>query len=79
MQRKIMVFTGTRAEYGLMYWIIKGLHESANVELNLVVGGTHLSPEFGHTVDQICLLIHSGLFHGLLQSVFEWVFQFFYP
>lgn len=53
MKRKIAVFTGTRAEYGLMYWIIKGLDESKKIDLSLMVGGTHLSNEFGHTIDQI--------------------------
>ncbi|TWX71937.1 UDP-N-acetylglucosamine 2-epimerase (hydrolyzing) [Colwellia demingiae] len=51
--RKIAVFTGTRAEYGLLYWVIKGLHESTEVELQLYVGGMHLSPEFGYTINQI--------------------------
>jgi len=51
--RKIAVFTGTRAEYGLLYWIIKGLKESPNVELQLYVGGAHLSPKFGNTIEQI--------------------------
>ena len=53
MSRKIAVFTGTRAEYGLLYWIIKALNDSADVELQLYVGGMHLSPEFGYTVEQI--------------------------
>ena len=51
--RKIAVFTGTRAEYGLLYWVIKGLHDSQDVELQLYVGGMHLSPEFGYTIAQI--------------------------
>ncbi|MCL9775529.1 UDP-N-acetylglucosamine 2-epimerase [Vibrio methylphosphonaticus] len=51
--RKIAVFTGTRAEYGLLYWIIKGLAESTQAELQLYVGGMHLSPEFGKTINQI--------------------------
>ncbi|MFT5294058.1 MAG: UDP-hydrolyzing UDP-N-acetyl-D-glucosamine 2-epimerase [Colwellia sp.] len=51
--KKIAVFTGTRAEYGLLYWIIKGLDESPNVELQLLVGGMHLSHEFGFTVEKI--------------------------
>ena len=36
-----------------MYWIIKRLHESTKSELQLLVGGMHLSPEFGMTVTQI--------------------------
>ena len=51
--RKIAVFTGTRAEYGLLYWVIKGLKSDENVELQLYVGGMHLSREFGFTIEQI--------------------------
>tara|TARA_Y100000746_G_scaffold618_1_gene545 strand:- start:6265 stop:7419 length:1155 start_codon:yes stop_codon:yes gene_type:complete len=51
--RKIAIFTGTRAEYGLLYWIIKEIHESNNTELQLYVGGSHLSSEFGETITQI--------------------------
>ena len=51
--RKIAVVTGTRAEYGLMYWIIKGIQEDPELELQLIVTGTHLSPEFGFTVKEI--------------------------
>jgi UDP-hydrolysing UDP-N-acetyl-D-glucosamine 2-epimerase len=51
--RKIAVFTGTRAEYGLLYWIIKGLQLEKDVDLQLFVGGMHLSREFGFTVEQI--------------------------
>lgn len=51
--RKICVVTGSRAEYGLLYWLIKELHDAADVELQLVVTGMHLSPEFGLTWQQI--------------------------
>ncbi|MEZ9845383.1 UDP-N-acetylglucosamine 2-epimerase [Vibrio breoganii] len=51
--KKIAVFTGTRAEYGLMYWIMQGIAKSSNAELQLYVGGMHLSPEFGKTIEQI--------------------------
>ena len=51
--RKIAVVTGTRAEYGLLYWIIKGIHDDPELELQLVVTGMHLSPEFGLTVKDI--------------------------
>ena len=51
--RRVAVFTGTRAEYGLLYWIIKGLNESVSVDLQLYVGGTHLSADFGNTVQKI--------------------------
>ena len=45
--RKIAVFTGTRAEYGLLYWVMRGLEESTEVDFQLFVGGMHLSSEFG--------------------------------
>lgn len=51
--RKIAVFTGTRAEYGLLYWIIKELERCEDIQLQLFVGGTHLSHDFGYTVTQI--------------------------
>ncbi len=51
--KNIAVFTGTRAEYGLLYWLLKSLKENPSINLQLLVGGTHLSNEFGHTIDQI--------------------------
>lgn len=51
--RKICVITGTRAEYGLLYWIIKEIENTAGLELQLVVTGMHLSPEFGLTYQEI--------------------------
>jgi GDP/UDP-N,N'-diacetylbacillosamine 2-epimerase (hydrolysing) len=53
LKRKICIVTGTRAEYGLLYWIIKGVHEDPNLQLQLIVTGMHLSPEFGLTVNEI--------------------------
>ena len=52
-KRKICVVTGTRAEYGLLKWIIDGIQNSSFLELQLVVTGMHLSPEFGLTIKQI--------------------------
>lgn len=51
--RKICVVTGTRAEYGLLYWLLKEIQEDPELELQLVVTGAHLSPEFGLTYRQI--------------------------
>ena len=51
--RKICVVTGTRAEYGIMQNLIKLLHEDPEVELQLIVTGMHLSPEFGNTYKTI--------------------------
>jgi len=46
---KICVVTGTRAEYGLLRWVIEGIQQSNCLQLQLVVTGMHLSPEFGLT------------------------------
>lgn len=51
--KKICVFTGTRAEYGLLYWLIKGIHDDELFDLQLIVSGMHMSPEFGLTYKQI--------------------------
>lgn len=51
--RNISVFTATRAEYGLLYNLIKLLDDSKDIKLNLFVGGTHLVSEFGMTKTQI--------------------------
>ena len=52
-KRRICVITGSRAEYGLLYWVMRGIREAKNLELQLVVTGMHLSPEFGLTYQQI--------------------------
>ena len=51
--KKIAVFTGTRAEYGLLYWLLKDFQADDNFHLQLIVTGSHLSPEFGETWKQI--------------------------
>ncbi len=47
--RKIAVVTGTRAEYGLFYWLLKEIQQIPEFELQLIVTGMHLAPEFGLT------------------------------
>ncbi|MDB6002169.1 MAG: neuC, partial [Rhizobacter sp.] len=53
MTRRIAVFTGTRADYGLLQWLMHGLKESPDFELCVMASGTHLSPEFGLTASAI--------------------------
>ena len=53
MSRKICVVTGTRAEYGLLRWVMEGIEQSSNLELQVVATGMHLSPEFGLTYREI--------------------------
>jgi len=51
--QRICVVTGSRAEYGLLYWIIKGLQAMPAIDMRLVVTGMHLAPAFGSTWRQI--------------------------
>lgn len=51
--KKVCIVTGTRAEYGLLKPLIKRVNEDSELELQLIVTGTHLSPEFGFTCDEI--------------------------
>ncbi len=51
--KKICVITATRAEYGLLYWLMKEIENDNELELQLIVTGMHLSPEFGMTVKEI--------------------------
>lgn len=48
-KRKICVVTGTRAEYGLLYWLMKEIQADEELELQIIATGAHLSPEFGLT------------------------------
>ena len=51
--RKICIITGTRAEYGLLYWLMKEVDADKELELQIIATGMHLSPEFGNTYQQI--------------------------
>ncbi len=47
--RRIAVFTGTRAEYGLLHWLMRDIEADPELHLQVIVSGMHLSPEFGLT------------------------------
>lgn len=51
--RKISVFTGTRAEYGLLHWLMKDIESDPDLVLQLLVSGAHLSSEHGSTFRNI--------------------------
>ncbi|KZK65102.1 UDP-N-acetyl glucosamine 2-epimerase [Shewanella baltica] len=53
MSRKICVVSATRAEYGLLKPLLTAIHYDVDLILQLVVTGTHLSPEFGYTLKEI--------------------------
>lgn len=51
--RRVCVFTATRAEYGILRELIRAIDSATDLELQLLVSGTHLSPEFGMTVEEL--------------------------
>jgi len=51
--RKICVITGTRAEYGLLRWVMQGIQDDSELTLQIIATGMHLSPEFGLTYQAI--------------------------
>ena len=52
-KRRIAVFTGNRAEYGLLYPLIKILNDREDVDFHLLVSGAHLDRNFGGTLSEI--------------------------
>ena len=52
-RRRIAVVTTSRADYGHLYWPLRELQARPEIELQLIVIGAHLSPEFGLTADEI--------------------------
>jgi UDP-hydrolysing UDP-N-acetyl-D-glucosamine 2-epimerase len=52
-KRKIAVITTSRADYSHLYWPLRELSAHPNVDLNIIVMGAHLSPEFGSTIQEI--------------------------
>jgi GDP/UDP-N,N'-diacetylbacillosamine 2-epimerase (hydrolysing) len=53
MNRKICVITGTRADYGLLRWVMQGIKDDSGLTLQVIATGMHLSPEFGLTFCEI--------------------------
>lgn len=53
MRRKICVITGTRAEFGLLRLLMLEVQSTKSLELQVIVTGMHLSPEFGLTYTEV--------------------------
>jgi GDP/UDP-N,N'-diacetylbacillosamine 2-epimerase (hydrolysing) len=53
MKRKICVVTGSRADYGLLRWVMQGIKDDPQLNLQVIVTGMHLSPAFGLTYKEI--------------------------
>lgn len=53
MMRRIAVFTGSRAEYGLLSGLMRAIRDEATLELQVIAAAMHFAPEFGMTAAQI--------------------------
>jgi UDP-N-acetylglucosamine 2-epimerase (non-hydrolysing)/GDP/UDP-N,N'-diacetylbacillosamine 2-epimerase (hydrolysing) len=53
MKRKIAVVTSSRADFSHLYWPLRDLQAHPDVDLKLIVLGSHLSPHFGYTIQEI--------------------------
>lgn len=51
--RTICVVSGTRADYGLLQWVMQGIRHDPSLKLQVIATGMHLSPEFGLTYRDI--------------------------
>lgn len=80
MSKRIAVFTGTRADYGLLYWLMRDLQRASDFDLEIIASGTHLSPEFGNTAtfiendgfviaDSVEILLSSDTAVGIAKSI----------
>lgn len=78
--KKICVFTGSRAEYGLLKPLLEKIKEEPDFSLQILVSGMHLSPEFGLTFrdieedgfeinEKVEILLSSDSFAGMSKSI----------
>jgi len=51
--QKILYFTGTRADFGLMGSVLSTLDQSPDFTVEILATGMHLMPQFGHTIGQV--------------------------
>lgn len=66
--RKIGVFTGTRADYGLYRSLLDAITKHPNLSLEVLVTGMHLMDKHNHTVDEI---IKDGYPIRIIDNVFD--------
>jgi UDP-N-acetylglucosamine 2-epimerase (non-hydrolysing)/GDP/UDP-N,N'-diacetylbacillosamine 2-epimerase (hydrolysing) len=52
-KRKICVITTSRADYGLLYWLMKEIQSDCELVLQVIAAGMHLEPGFGLTYKAI--------------------------
>ena len=49
----VAAITTSRADYSHLYWPLREISERPGLRLELLVSGAHLSPRYGHTIDDI--------------------------
>ena len=52
-QRRVCVITGSRADYGILYWLMREIRADPRLALLIIATGSHLAPEFGLTYKAI--------------------------
>ena len=52
-KRRVMVITGTRADYGILLPVIQAIDKHPKLELQLLATGMHLLRKFGHTIEEV--------------------------
>jgi len=52
-RRKIAIVTGSRADYGILYWLLREIEKDKDLSLQLIVTGMHLERKYGHTYNEI--------------------------
>lgn len=50
---RICIATGTRADYGLLYWLMRDLKDHPRFQLSIIASAMHLAPQFGETIEFI--------------------------
>ena len=53
MKRKICVVSTSRADYGLLFWLLKEIEKSRFLELSLLLSGSHLEERLGLTYKEV--------------------------
>ena len=69
--KKICVVTGSRAEYGLLRWVLEGINKSKLLNLQLIVTGMHLLPEFGLTAYEDNRTLIGGNLYYLYKNIYN--------
>ena len=66
-KRKVAVFTGNRAEYGLQSPVLEAIKSHPFLDYRLIVSGAHLDNNFGKTLKEIkfgqALIFNTNNYH----------------